>query len=193
MKTIKFKMIMFALGGALVLASCGSGDGDGRKDDTMSVGDRIEAGADSVQAALQGDVDQRFVKDAVEMNTKELAWINAGMAMGTDAELKRHAKMMMTDHEALGAAVKDYATAKGMEMPNVDTTGTADINEKKGRDWDKKWASEMVDEHEKAIRRFERAEQDVKDESLHTLVAGALPKLRSHLDMMKGLKDKLDK
>jgi putative membrane protein len=153
----------------------------------------MEAGVDSVQAAMAGNPDQDFIKDAVEMNTKELAWLNAGNTMGTDKELKGHAKMMIADHEKMGMDVKDYATKKALEIPNVDTAGEVDDNEKRGKDWDRKWAEKMVDDHQKVIKRFENAQNDVKDEELRTMISNALPKLRSHLEMSEKLRDRLSK
>jgi putative membrane protein len=186
----KLSYLLFA--GTICLASCGNGDGNADGDDT-TLGDRIEAGVDSMQANMQGNPEQDFVKDAVEMNTKELAWLNAGIAMGTDKELKDHAKMMLADHEAMGQEVSAYASAKGLEMPTVDTAGEVNINEKKGRDWDRKWAEKMVDDHQKVINRFERAQENVNDAELKTMVTNTLPKLRHHLEMSEKLRDKLSK
>ena len=186
------KAASLLLAGGLFLASCGNSTNESETSDT-TLADKMEAGVDSVQAALAGNPDQDFVKDAVEMNTKELTWLNAGNTMGTDKELKGHAKMMIADHEKMGMDVKDHAAKKALELPNVDTTGEVDLNEKKGRDWDRKWAEKMVDDHQKVIKRFENAQNDVKDEELRTMITNTLPKLRSHLEMSEKLRDRLSK
>ncbi|HYD22359.1 MAG TPA: DUF4142 domain-containing protein [Flavipsychrobacter sp.] len=186
------KAACLLIAGGLFVASCGSGANESETSDT-TLADKMEAAVDTVQAAMAGNPDQDFIKDAVEMNTKELAWLDAGMKMGMDKEVKGHAKMMMADHEKMGTEVKDYAGKKGLEVPNVDTAGEVDINEKKGKDWDRKWAEKMVDDHQKVIKRFENAQNDVKDEELRTMISSTLPKLRSHLEMSEKLRDKLSK
>ncbi len=89
--------------------------------------------------------------------------------------------------------MKDLAMAKGLEVPTVDTAGEVNVNDSKGKAWDKKWADKMVDDHEKIINRYERAEGDVKDADLKAMITKTLSTLRSHLDMAKKLKERLDK
>jgi putative membrane protein len=193
MKSLTGKLIALAFIGSMTLASCGDGDGNADNTDTMTTGEEMQAAADTVQDAMNGDQDQRFVKDAVELNTKELAWIHAGIDHGTDADVKKHAKHMLPDHEKMGAEVSAYAAKKSMEVPTVDVTNEVDMNDKKGRDWDKKWADKMVDDHEKAINRFENASANVKDPELKTMIDNTLPTLRSHLEMAKTLQAKFNK
>ena len=183
---LKSKAVCLLMAGGLFMTSCGSGTNESETSDTTLA-------ADSMQADMAGNPEQDFIKDAVEMNTRELAWLDAGMKMGMDNEVKGHAKMMMADHEQMGTEVKDYAGKKGLEVPNVDTAGEVDINEKTGKDWDRKWAEKMVDDHQKVIKRFENAQNDVKDEELRTMITSTLPKLRSHLEMSEKLRDKLSK
>lgn len=193
MKSLTGKLIALAFIGSITFASCGDGDGNADGTDTMSTGEQMSAAADTVQDAMNGDQDKRFVQDAIELNTKELAWINAGIQNGTDADVKKHAKHMLPDHEKMGTDMTAYAAKMSIEMPNVDVTNEVDNNEKKGRDWDKKWADKMVDDHEKAINRFENASGTVKDPELKTMIDNTLPTLRSHLEMAKTLEAKFDK
>ena len=51
----------------------------------------------------------------------------------------------------------------------------------------------MISGHEDAISLFENNQNSVKDADLKALITDALPTLHSHLDMMKQLKDKLNK
>lgn len=186
MKLLTGKLIALAFIGSITFASCGDGNGE-------NTGDQVQAAADSVQDALNGDQDKRFVLDAIELNTKELAWLQAGKQNGTDAEVKKHAEHMMADHEKLGADMQAYASSKAIEMPNVDVANEVNNNKDKGRDWDKEWADKMVDDHEKTINRFENASGSVKDPELKTMIDNALPTLRSHLEMARTLKAKFDK
>ncbi len=187
MISLKGRLIALAFIGSISFVSCGDGN------NSNTTGEDVQAAADSVQDALNGDQDRRFVQDAAEMNAKELAWINAGIRNGTDADVKKHAEHMLPDHEKMGAEVTAYAASKGIELPNVDVTNEVNISESKGNDWDKKWADKMVDEHEKAINHFENASGSVKDPELKTMIDNTLPTLRSHLEMAKTLEAKYNK
>lgn len=137
--------------------------------------------------------DQDFVTDVLEENAKEMAWLRAGMNMGTDAQLKADAQHMMTDHEKMDKDMKAYAAKKNIDLSNLDTTVTVDLNESKGNDWDEEWADEMEDKHEALVKKFEKAENKVHDAELKTMITSTLPTLRSHLDMARKLDDKLEK
>jgi putative membrane protein len=187
----QLKLASLLLAGGFFFAACGDGDHNNDGTDTMTTGDQINAAVDSVQNAVV-DPNKDFVRDAIELNTKEMAWLDAGMKYG-GAEAKGHAKMMMADHEKMGAEILDYAAANGIEPPTVDTTGEVNISDDKGMDWDRKWAEKMVDDHQKVINRFERAQENVTDQALKDMVVKALPALRNHLKMAEGFRDKLAK
>ncbi|MCW3120548.1 MAG: hypothetical protein JWQ38_40 [Flavipsychrobacter sp.] len=154
--------------------------------------------ADKVNNAINGNPDSNFVVKAALDNSKELRLLEAGASNGTDKELKAHAKMMITDHKKLAANVKAYATKKGYVLPEGDN-GKADdelatLSKKtKGKEWDKEWTDALTSGHKDAVDMFEKAQNDVKDQELKDMITATLPTLRSHLDMMKGLQNKMGK
>jgi putative membrane protein len=109
-------------------------------------------------------------------------------------EVKKSAGQMLSDHKALGEKVKDYVASHNIVLDGVDTAGIDnDLNNKAaGMDFDRSWADKMVNDHERVIKRFQDAQNDVKDSTLKTLITNALPKLKSHLEMSKQLRDKLN-
>ena len=101
---------------------------------------------------------------------------------------------MLTDHQKMNDDMKAFAATHGVEIEEVDTTTIIlDINEDDPADWDEEWSDEMADKHRRLIRRFERAENYIDDAELKALVTGALPTLRSHLDMATKQEERLDK
>lgn len=183
--------LLFALGIALPFASCSDHNdvNDHDNNDTTIVGTN---GHDNPAV---NDRDEDFIEDAIEANAKEMAWLKQGIDLGTDAELKTHAQHMMTDHEQMDKDLKAYATKKNISLADVDMDSYDRINldEKKGPDWDEEWADEIVDMHEKTIKKFERNQDKVADAELKDMITKALPTLRSHLEMATKLEDKLDK
>lgn len=175
-------------------------DSAAAKVDNMAqdVKEGVQNATENVKDALNGNADSNFVVDATEINMAELKVLQAGINSGTNKDLKSHAKMMLADHKKLGDGVNAYAAKKGYRLPADDNGKGKDAidklnNEKKGADWDKAWVDHMVSAHEDAISRFEKGQNNVKDEELKTMITNALPTLRSHLDMMKQMQDKMGK
>ena len=154
--------------------------------------------ANDVKNAMSSNVDSNFVVKATIANMEELKILQAGLDNGTSKELKMHAKMMMADHKKLGEKVKAWAAKANYPLPDNDNgkgdDAVASLNKNtKGPDWDKAWTDKMISGHEDAISLFENNQNSVKDADLKALITDALPTLHSHLDMMKQLKDKLNK
>lgn len=193
MKSIKVLITAFCTSSLLMFgaSSCNNTDNGSASDTTATLGDKLSAAADSAKAALTPDPNKSFTQDASSDNTKELAWLQAGVDHGSSRELKAHAKMMIADHQKLADALSGYATQKSIELPNVDTTGIASLSEKPGKDWDKAWVDKMVEAHQDAINKFESAQNSVTDPELKGIVDNTLPTLHKHYDMMKQMQDKM--
>lgn len=204
MKKMQFKttpvlIASIALASVVYGTSCNSSQNEKVNDAMDTVAAKVDTLAADVKDKandLKGDMeeyrDETFVKNAIESNEQELHLLALGQQKGMDKELKAHAKMMEKDHKALGAKMKAYATKQNYTLNTADTKDALD-DDAKGTDWDKKWADKMVDDHQKTIDKFERAESRTNDQALKDIVSGALPTLREHLDMAKRLQEKLNK
>jgi putative membrane protein len=195
--------------GLLSVTACNDTQKNGAKDAADSLaakadtlGNNIKEGAekmaDKVDNAFHGTPDSNFVVKASLDNAKDIRLLQAGWDNGTDKELKAHAKMMIADHKKLATNLKGYATKKGYVLPDSDM-GKADdelatlSRKTKGKDWDKEWTDALRKSHKDAIDMFEDSQNGVKDQELRDMITATLPTLRSHLEMMKGLQDKLEK
>ena len=207
-KTTLFYTLMLA--GVVSLSACGSSNSSSSSTDSSSTtmakvdtavnhaGQSVENATGNVKEAVMGNPDSNFVVKAAIDNAMELKVLQAGVDKGTNKDLKSHAKMMITDHKKLGAKVKAYADKKGYVLP-ADDNGKADDalasidKNSAGADWDKAWVNKVTDAHKDAVSLFEQNENDTKDPELKSLITDALPTLRNHLDMMKGMQDKMGK
>ena len=184
MRIIKLILLFFTVS-VTACKEAGTTDADTTLDDTVTI--------DNERETLSAR-EREFVDDVIEDNNDEIAWLNAAIKSGTDAELKTHAQQMLTDHQKMNDDMKAFAATHGVEIEEVDTTTIIlDINEDDPADWDEEGSDEMADKHRRLIRRFERAENYIDDAELKALVTGALPTLRSHLDMATKLEERLDK
>jgi len=153
--------------------------------------------ADRVEDAFNGNQDSNFLAKALVSNNEDMQLLQAGIDKGTNSDLKMQAKMMQKDHNKIIDGLKTTGTRLSYPLPVTDDGDAMKImdklnNKDKGNDWDKKWVDEVVDKHEKEIKTFERAENDVKDPQIKEMIVATLPTLRSHLEMAKGLQDKMN-
>jgi putative membrane protein len=179
------------LAGTFFLASCDSTTSEKIEGRADTIGSKIEASVDSM-GYNDADDDADFVREAVKSNNMELHMLADGKTKGTDAELKSAAKKMEADHKKLANEMKAYASKKNIELDTADADHD-DHDAAKGADWDKKWVNDMVDDHERDIKKFEDAEKDVQDAELKSMISKALPTLREHLEMSKKLQQKFNK
>jgi putative membrane protein len=137
--------------------------------------------------------DEDFLGDAAEINTVEIAYLNAGIAFAIDLETKALAAELLPDHVALDRELKQLAERKHLTLPTIDSSIVVlDLPNKKGLKWDKAWADEMVDEQKALVRKFERNEDRVKDPDVKNFLTKSLPNLRTHLETLRKTKDRLD-
>jgi putative membrane protein len=179
--------------GALMMASCDSATSEKVEEKVDTMASNIGAAVDSL-GNNDADDDADFVQDVTRSNAMELHMLAQGRTMGTNAELKSAAKKMETDHKKLASEMREYAAKKNIALDTADMDHHDDAaDDKKGVEWDKEWIDDMVEDHEKDIKKFEDAENDVKDPELKAMITKTLPILREHLEMSKKLQEKLNK
>jgi putative membrane protein len=189
MKSIFGLFITFC--SAVILTSCGENayERNTAADELASTNT-----AEKKQETTAGKREANFIDDVMEANNEETAWLHAAVDNGTDAGLKAFAQQMIPEHEQMNSQLKEYASKHNIELDDDDTTVIIlDINEDKGKDWDKEWTDEMADRHRKIVRKFERAQDRIKDAELKSIVDNALPKLRTHLETIGKLEDRISK
>ncbi|WP_312193429.1 DUF4142 domain-containing protein, partial [Sphingobacterium sp.] len=103
--------------------------------------------------------------------------------------------MMVNDHSKANEELTTLAQAKSITVPA--TLGTEqqkvkdDLSKKTGREFDKAYIDDMVEDHEKDVKLFEDASKNLKDPELKAFVDKTLPTLKAHLEHSKTVRDKL--
>jgi len=132
--------------------------------------------------------DTQFYTQAMKGDQKEIATAQMVAGQTTDADVKKLANKILTDHQALDKKVQ-AAAGSGMTPP----TGEVDssLQGKTGKDLDKAYVDAMVTDHQKDIPMFENASKNASTEDAKKLASAALPKLRDHLKMAQDAQKKL--
>jgi putative membrane protein len=139
--------------------------------------------------------DSDFMERANRLNLTEIAM---GKLAGTQAEsieLKHFGLKMITDHQAANNELIGLANRKGLKLPGELTKDEQkmidDMGKGSGKEFDKKFTTHMVTDHEKAVELFTRAAGSAQDADVKTFAARMLPKLEEHLREAKTLRDKV--
>lgn len=159
---------------------------------------------DSVENAEQANENKadKGVGQNDDTNTFAVKAANGGMLeveMGRLAEEKATSKavkdfgaMMVKDHSKASDELKTLATAHNITLPV-----TLGENEQKhldelatlsGKDFDKKYVSMMVDDHQEDVDEFKKAaENDKLNPAIKDFAAKTLPTLQKHLDAITAI------
>ena len=200
MKLSKHALSVALLSSVFYLAAC-SGDGATDKT-TVSKADST----DSKKTAEEhndakfdkvGEKDAQYAVNAYETGLFEVRMADTAKAYATTKEGKSLAEMIRDGHSRLNQQLKDLATKKQITLPNDITPGQSDkiknLRDEKRINFDKKYASTMIDGHKDAISMFEKASKECTDGDLANWFSAALPELRKHLDAAMNSEDALKK
>jgi len=164
-----------------------------QKDSKEVAEEKNEAKADSTKQFAEKDA--QFIVDVVAANYGEVKLAQLAQQKSANAEIKGVAKTLESDHTAVLNELKDLASTKGISVPTEETQDAKDkykdLNEKKGKDFDKEWCETLVDKHEKSIKKFEDASNEAVDPDLKAWAAKTIPKLQAHHDKLMQCEKKL--
>jgi putative membrane protein len=103
----------------------------------------------------------------------------------------------MTTASSAGIGHENYKGAEVMELGNQSDTnmdndmGAMRLNMLSGAEFDRAFVHQMIAGHEKAIRKFEMASENLQNSDLKKYAKKTLPTLREHLRMAQDLQSKV--
>lgn len=139
--------------------------------------------------------DAEFLVAAAEINMDEIALGKLAQTKGTAQSVKDLGKMMEMEHITALEELKGLAATKNVSLPEGPTEDGQEtlkkFQEKKAPDFDKDYASKMVDGHKDAISKFEKASTDAADADVRAWATKMLPALKMHLQHSEEVKTAL--
>lgn len=183
------------LGAGLLVIFLNSCKNETKQEDPKEVAeDTNEAKFDSI--ADKKD-DSEYLVDIAEVNLAEIEIGKLAQQKSTNPEVKKFGKMLVDEHTKSAGEVSALAKSKNFTLPTSLTEEGQEeykkLNEKSGLDFDKKFADMMIDGHEKAIEKLQKATKDAKDEDIKLWASNNIAPLTAHLEHAKLLKQDLDK
>jgi putative membrane protein len=134
--------------------------------------------------------DRRFVTKAADAGTDEVNIAQLAAERSGNAEVRDFAQKLVTAHQQVNAELTQIAGQKNVKL---DTDADKDraykrLSKKSGSDFEQEFVEHMIDEHEKAIKLFEKASTDAKDADIRSFAAKHVDHLRDHLRQAQSLR-----
>jgi putative membrane protein len=151
--------------------------------------------ATTASAAPLSNDDKEFMTKAAQGGMAEVMLGQMASTKGTSPDVKNFGNRMVTDHSKANDELKQLAQNKGVTLPtdvDKESKDTSDkLSKASGKDFDKKYIDNMVEDHEKDVKEFEKASKNAKDADVKAWATNTLPTLQDHLKMAKDTKSKL--
>jgi putative membrane protein len=190
----RFIQITAALAIAAAVSACDNANYDRTTADKGAGGTGAVAGTTGSM-----DADREFVEKELAAGNAEVQLGRLAQEKGTHADVKEFGAMMVRDHQAAAADLKPIAAklnttqAEARENAGDDLNDTMeDLQKLSGRDFDKKYIDEMIDDHEKDVRDLENKAENAANAEVKAWAAKTLPIVRQHLERAKSIKETLD-
>ena len=183
------------LGAGLLLLVLNSCKNEPKQEDPKEVAeDANEAKFDTIN---DKEDDSEFLVDQAEINLAEIELGKLAQQKSTNPEVKKFGKMLVDEHTKAASEVSALAKDKNFTLPTSLTEDGQEeykkLNEKTGLDFDKKFVDMMIDGHEKAIDKLQKASKDATDSDVKLWASNNIAGLTAHLEHAKLLKQNLDK
>jgi putative membrane protein len=131
--------------------------------------------------------DRKFVEEAAAGGMAEVEMGQLASQRAQSGEVKQFAQRMVQDHSKANDELKQVASSKGIQLP-----GQTDKSHQKkmdklqklsGADFDKAYMDDMVKDHKKDVKEFQKQSKSAKDADVKGFAAKTLPTLQEHLQM----------
>jgi putative membrane protein len=154
-----------------------------------------DSGNANTQTIKTDESTTNFLVDAADGGMMEVQMGQVAAQKGNNAAVKAYGNMMVKDHTAANDKVKALAAQRNVTLPmavsDAHQKDIDDLNKKTGRDFDKMYINEMVDDHDHDISMFEKAADKVNDTEVKAFINNTLPTLRMHRDSIKAIQKRI--
>ena len=140
--------------------------------------------------------DRDFMEKAAKSSMSEVAISRVAAARTSNPDVRRFAQMIIEDHEAAIEQLSTLARARAVSLPAKDPH--PDKWEKRdAKDFDREYLEQMINDHENAVKLFDKHAKDGEDADAVAYARTHLPKMQQHLqqalDLKRALTDKRDR
>lgn len=137
-------------------------------------------------------IDRRFIEEAAASGQMEVQAAQLAVTRASDKAVKDYAASLAEQHASVNSELIQLAAGLGIELPASLPRGMRNelekLSKRTGIDFDHEFVREVgLKEHEREIKRFEKAGKDVKEPQLKAWIDKTLPVLQAHLSAAQKL------
>jgi len=111
----------------------------------------------------------------------------------SNAEVKQFAQQLVQEHKKANSELEQIAAAQNatppQELKSKHQKAYDKLSKLSGDEFDKAFMKQMVQDHQAAVKLFERASKNVADPQVKQFASSTLPKLQNHLEEARRLQD----
>lgn len=136
--------------------------------------------------------DQQFVKNAIEGGMAEVMFGNLALEQSASEPVRKFAQMLVSDHQKANNQLEKLLKKKDYgDLPGGPSASAKEHYQRIGNlndaEFDRAFAKQMVEDHEKTINVFHRQIENGKDKQLTAWAGKTLPTLQKHLEHARNL------
>lgn len=128
-----------------------------------------------------------FFKEAAQGGMAEVALGQMAAEKGQNEAVKSFGQRMVKDHGKANDELKTLAKKEGVTLPTEmnakDKALQQQLEKLSGAEFDREYMKEMVKDHKKDIKAFEKQANQGKDPQVKAWASQTLPTLREHLEL----------
>lgn len=135
-------------------------------------------------------MDRRFVNKAADSGKEELQFAQLGVQKATNPEVKQFAQKLVDEHTKVNSELATLAGQKSVKLDQDEGRSIAyrRLSNKTGAEFDQEFVEHMIDEHEDAVKMFDKTAMDAKDLDLRAFASKHVASLREHLQKAQSLR-----
>ncbi len=131
--------------------------------------------------------DYKFAEKAAEGGAMEVQMGELAQQKGGSQQVRDFGQRMVTDHSRADNELKQLVNQKGAILPtrvsHAEHSTMKHLQNLSGTDFDKAYSKDMVKDHSKDVKEFEKEAAQVTDPDLRAWAQKTLPVLQEHLQL----------
>jgi putative membrane protein len=140
--------------------------------------------------------DRKFIEKAAMDGMTEVELGRLAQSQGQSDQVKQFGAQMQQDHGKANAELMQIAQSKGVTLPaKADRKAqkkVKDLGEYSGAEFDSRYVSQMVKEHEKDLKLFQDRARNSKDPEIRAFAEKNAQVIAAHLDHVKQVSASLE-
>jgi putative membrane protein len=137
--------------------------------------------------------ERRFVEEMARHSLGEVEVGRIAENRGASEEVKKYGQRIVQDHGKANEELKQLAQSRGIKWPaepdRAHRRSAERLQKLEGADFDKRFVSEMVKNHQADLKKAQKMAKDARDPELRAFAAKAAPVIEEHLNMARQLAD----